>query len=200
MLKVECPRCRGNFEVPDSLEGSSIKCPECDYENVEVAKRSRKYNPSSFFCQHCGGEVYTHTASPGDTVQCPTCKLDTIVPPPAGLMNRPLFGSRRNLRPGSPIICFNPNCGYRGPSARIQNGNVFLLIIFFLLGVIPGLIYAAFFLQCSNILSEVRHAVAERICRGAVGRLSDVKARRAESDAQDQLPINIHCRPFGACL
>jgi hypothetical protein len=42
------------------------------------------------------------------------------------------------------LVCQNPNCGHRGKVVRRRRGSVGLLILLFLAGVLPGLIYAMF--------------------------------------------------------
>jgi hypothetical protein len=61
---------------------------------------------------------------------------------------------------GPVFICPNPNCGYRGPSSRQKLGNDNLAVLLFLLGIIPGILYVAFFCghrdSCPNCGNEVK--------------------------------------------
>jgi hypothetical protein len=39
------------------------------------------------------------------------------------------------------IICPNPNCGYKGVVERRARGNIFIAIVLFCFGVLPGIVY-----------------------------------------------------------
>lgn len=43
---------------------------------------------------------------------------------------------------GPTIICPNVNCGYQGPSRKVARGSAGTMILLFILGVLPGIIYA----------------------------------------------------------
>ena len=41
-----------------------------------------------------------------------------------------------------PMVCANPNCGYRGPAASKPKGSRAALWMLMCLAIVPGLIYA----------------------------------------------------------
>ena len=50
---------------------------------------------------------------------------------------------RRFSYPRMTIICPNDNCAYEGEAKRKSRGSTTVLVILFLIGIIPGVIYLA---------------------------------------------------------
>jgi len=62
----------------------------------------------------------------------------------------------------NPIICPNPNCGYRGPGRVKKKGSAVVMVLLLLLWILPGILYAIFYngsvIVCPRCGMKVRDA------------------------------------------
>lgn len=80
-----------------------------------------------------------------------------IVPGLKSAPSVPLRMARQNqlTLKGCQVICPNPNCGYRGPTMRVEKGSVVLGVLLMLfVFVIPGLLYLIFMCGSKDICPQ----------------------------------------------
>jgi len=151
MIDFTC-ECGFKTQAKDELAGKKVKCPNCGrvvpVGSREPGQQAGRYPLGRTFrcaCGRCGAVLVVPTDTEGQMVTCPTCRQE-VQARRLSIWSRPIIGrSSSSRRPGAAIICPNPNCGYRGPCVIVQNGSTLCLILWFILGIVPGLIYAFFF-------------------------------------------------------
>jgi uncharacterized protein YdaU (DUF1376 family) len=72
MIKVQCPRCKEELEVPVSLAGEKETCPICQYAVQIPPERVTKPTPTSD--QTSAQDQRRESSAPPTRKQCPQCK------------------------------------------------------------------------------------------------------------------------------
>src|SRR5262249_51472226 len=102
MATTECPACRSQARVPDSMVGRQVKCPRCNH-------------------------VFVASALAGEQAPLPATRQEYPVPPPASRDDRPDDRGPRG-RPGDDLILAEDDLGPR-PRRRSGGGGGVLAII-----------------------------------------------------------------------